>query len=75
MADTDEAEDRPAPLVATASWGYLRLRRADYGENDLAAWADRIRSQPWETAYVFFKHEDEGKGPELAFRLSARLAA
>jgi uncharacterized protein YecE (DUF72 family) len=71
VADTDEAE--PARLVPTAPWGYLRLRRADYTEEDLAAWADRIRAQPWQEAFVFFKHEEEGKGPALAARLIARL--
>ena len=30
------------------------------------AWAERIRGQSWETAYVFFKHEDEAKGPDFA---------
>jgi len=65
LADTEDAEPEP---VATAPWGYLRLRRPDYGDRELAAWADRIRSQPWEEAFVFFKHEDEGKGPALAAR-------
>jgi uncharacterized protein YecE (DUF72 family) len=55
--------------VATADWGYLRLRRADYGDAELAAWAERLRGQPWSEAYVFFKHEDAGRGPELARRL------
>ena len=32
----------------------------------MAAWAERIETQRWDTAYVFFKHEDEGKGPALA---------
>jgi uncharacterized protein YecE (DUF72 family) len=65
-ADTDESGDAGAPIVPTASWGYLRLRRADYSEGDLRAWADRIRAQSWERAFVFFKHEDAGKGPALA---------
>jgi uncharacterized protein YecE (DUF72 family) len=34
----------------------------------LSAWAERILSQKWERAFVFFKHEDEAKGPELAVR-------
>jgi len=72
-ADTDDSGEEGAPLVPTASWGYLRLRRADYGEAGLGAWADRIRAQPWDRAFVFFKHEDEGKGPELAARLVALL--
>ena len=65
-ADTDDEEQ--APLVPTAGWGYLRLRRADYGDSDLRNWAERIRGQGWSEAFVFFKHEDEGKGPQLAAR-------
>ena len=74
LADTDEGPADPR-LVATADWGYLRLRRADYDEAALRAWADRIRSQPWAEAFVFFKHEDEGRGPELAARLVEALQA
>ena len=73
LADVDEEGKAGGDLVPTASWGYLRLRRQEYSDADLAAWADRIRAQPWERAFVFFKHEDEAKGPELAARLSARL--
>jgi len=68
-----ESEDLATPLVATAGWGYLRLRRQDYAAADVAAWADRLRAQPWEAAYVFFKHEDEGKGPALAAQLIEKL--
>jgi uncharacterized protein YecE (DUF72 family) len=72
-AETDsEGDDRSnetAPLVATAPWGYLRLRRDDYADADLEAWAARIRGQGWSEAYVFFKHEDEGAAPKLALRL------
>ena len=72
VADTDEGG--PAgTLVRTAPWGYLRLRRADYADADLARWAQGIRDQGWDRAFVFFKHEDEAKGPELASRLMARF--
>ncbi len=64
-----EDEDLATPLVATADWGYLRLRRQDYAEADVAAWAERIRAQKWSEAYVFFKHEDAGSGPKLAAQL------
>jgi len=57
-----------APLVATAGWGYLRLRRVEYREDDLRSWAERIREQDWREAFVFFKHEDEATGPKLAAR-------
>ncbi len=59
---------------ATAGWGYLRLRRPDYGEAELQAWADRVRAQAWDEAYVFFKHEDAGTGPRLAAQMLSRLA-
>jgi uncharacterized protein YecE (DUF72 family) len=67
-ADTDE--NPAAEIVATASWGYLRLRRADYADGELAQWAKRILSQQWESAFVFVKHEDGAKGPQLAQRLA-----
>jgi uncharacterized protein YecE (DUF72 family) len=67
-----EDEELATPLVATADWGYLRLRRQDYGEADVAAWAERVRAQKWAEAYVFFKHEDAGSGPKLAAQLLSR---
>jgi len=71
LADTDE--EPLAEVTATANWGYLRLRRAAYTEADVAAWADRVRAQAWERAFVFFKHEDEARGPEFASAFAARL--
>ena len=64
MAETDNSE--MVDLTPTASWGYVRLRRAEYSRADLLNWKARILSQPWDHAYVFFKHEDEGIGPKLA---------
>jgi uncharacterized protein YecE (DUF72 family) len=62
-----DADDSPAnEIIKTAPWGYLRLRRSNYTENDLSQWMERILSQQWENAFVFFKHEDEAKGPEAA---------
>ncbi len=64
-----EAEnDLEIPFVATANWGYLRLRRPDYGDRELKAWAKRVLGQDWQDVFVFFKHEDEGQGPLLAGR-------
>jgi uncharacterized protein YecE (DUF72 family) len=64
-----EAEDDlEVPFVATANWGYLRLRRPDYGDAELKAWVKRVRDQAWTDAFVFFKHEDEAKGPQMAHR-------
>ena len=66
-ADTEEGED-DEPIVATASHGYLRLRRPGYEDADLERWARRVLDQPWERAFVFFKHEDAGAGPRMARR-------
>jgi uncharacterized protein YecE (DUF72 family) len=71
----DAADDLEVPFVATADWGYLRLRRPDYDGAALAAWAARTAAQAWRDCFVFFKHEDAGKGPQLASRLLDVLAA
>ena len=64
-----EAEnDLQIPFVSTADWGYLRLRRPDYGVAELQAWVKRVQEQNWRETFIFFKHEDEGKGPQMAKR-------
>ena len=64
-----EAEnDLEIPFVSTADWGYLRLRRPDYGDAELKEWKKRVSGQDWRDAFIFFKHEDEGKGPLMAKR-------
>jgi len=63
-AETDENES--SSLISTAAWGYVRLRSSEYSRDDLLRWKERIFSQQWDHAYVFFKHEDEGIGPKLA---------
>lgn len=63
VADED---DRQGEVVATADYGYLRLRKTAYPGADLVTWAATVRAQPWKEAFVFFKHEDEGTGPALA---------
>lgn len=71
VTDTEAGE---TPAVATAPFGYLRLRRAEYDEEALRRWHARIREKPWREAFVFFKHEDEARGPAFAERF-ARLGA
>lgn len=67
-ADTDESGDAGAPLVATADWAYLRLRRTAYDDQALRRWHERLRALGAPEAWVFFKHEDAGTGPRLARR-------
>ena len=65
--DEDEAEGNGSPVVPTASWGYLRLRRSAYDAAALQDWATRIKGQSWGEAYVFLKHEDGSPtGPAAA---------
>jgi len=65
-SDTDE---KPVTeIISTATWGYLRLRRVNYEQDDLIEWMRRVQDQKWKDAFVFFKHEDEGTGPKLAAR-------
>lgn len=71
IADTDE--NPVHEVIPTALWGYLRLRRSDYFDTDLSEWIEKILSQRWEKVFVFFKHEDEAKGPEMAVRFKELL--
>ena len=63
IADTD---DEDAEIVSTASWGYLRLRKTDYTDQQTTAWAKKVAAAEWDDAFVFFKHEDAGVGPLMA---------
>lgn len=65
--DPDEGD--ALPLIATAPFGYLRLRAASYELSGLEAWHERIAAQPWERAYVYLKHEV--LGPAYAQGLAA----
>lgn len=67
LADTEE---QPlSRMVATASWGYLRLRKEKYSKKELTGLVGQVGSQGWESAYVFFKDEGDGAGPKLAMQL------
>jgi uncharacterized protein YecE (DUF72 family) len=69
-----EGEKLESPLVATADWGYVRLRRDAYPDDVIAAWAEKIRAQPWKEAFVYLKHDD-GDAPSVARKLIARLGS
>lgn len=68
IADTEKLQ---TPKIATTDWGYLRLRREDYTEADVARWTAFAREQAsrWTDAFVYFKHEEAGIGPKLASRM------
>ncbi|MGH7295154.1 MAG: DUF72 domain-containing protein, partial [Polyangiaceae bacterium] len=69
-----EGEALASPLVATADWWYVRLRRDEYPDGLIQEWAGKIRAQPWKDAYVYLKHDD-GDAPGVARRLLAALGA
>lgn len=60
--------DRTTPIRATADHGYLRLRDEGYTPADLEEWADRLieHGDGWADTFVYFKHEEAGKGPDFA---------
>jgi uncharacterized protein YecE (DUF72 family) len=54
---SEREDNAPPPLVATAPWGYVRLRLETYSEQELARWARRLADTEWRRIYVFFMHE------------------
>jgi uncharacterized protein YecE (DUF72 family) len=64
----DAEGDLKVPVVATADWGYLRLRRPEYSDAELQTWVRRVQGQDWRSVFVFFKHEEGAKGPRMARR-------
>jgi len=72
IADTG---DRTTPLVETADYGYFRLRDEGYESADLERWAQELvaRRDRWREAFVYFKHEEAGKGPQFAQGLTEIL--
>jgi uncharacterized protein YecE (DUF72 family) len=73
VADAGDPDTDP-PLVATADWGYARLRSPTYTEAQLSEWAGRLMSPEWSDLFAFFKHEDEATGPAAAARFADKLA-
>jgi uncharacterized protein YecE (DUF72 family) len=72
-AETDEKEaDEP-------SWepfGYLRLRKTEYTEDELHKWAERISPAlaDGRDVYVYFKHEDGAASAKWAVQLQEMLS-
>ena len=64
IADSDK---RSTPVVTTADYAYFRLRDEGYQPDDIARWARTAKelAARCTDVFVYFKHEDEGKGPEF----------
>jgi uncharacterized protein YecE (DUF72 family) len=68
-----ENEELRTPSVATADFGYLRLRREDYTPSQVRQWAGWIQEQQaqWSEVFVYFKHEAQAVGPKFARQMQA----
>jgi uncharacterized protein YecE (DUF72 family) len=77
LCTTEMPEDETPPTIRrTGAFLYIRLRRHDYSGGELAAWVDRL--EPFVAdgleAFVFFRHDDVGRGAELALDLRTLAA-
>jgi uncharacterized protein YecE (DUF72 family) len=72
-----DSEKGTTPLVATADFGYFRLRDEGYAAEDLKRWAETVKQlgAGWQDSFVYFKHEESGIGPALAKEFQALLTA
>jgi uncharacterized protein YecE (DUF72 family) len=70
-----DSETRETPLVSTADYAYLRLRDEGYGDADIARWAETAKqlSATASDVFVYFKHEDEGKGAAFGQQMLSLL--
>lgn len=71
-----DSEKLSTPVRVTADYAYFRLRDEGYTEDDVARWADTIAraTTSCRDVFVYFKHEESGKGPAFARLLMDRLA-
>ncbi|MGH9204919.1 MAG: DUF72 domain-containing protein, partial [Vicinamibacterales bacterium] len=71
-----DSETRETPVLTTANHAYFRLRDEGYGDADIDRWSDTVRelSKRCTDVFVYFKHEDEGKGAAFGQQMIERLA-
>ena len=74
VAQTDE-RDAGSEDLAWSPFGFLRLRKTAYSDEELAEWAERIAEAlgRGRDVFCYFKHEDEGASPKMAKRLGNML--
>jgi uncharacterized protein YecE (DUF72 family) len=71
-----DSEKLSTPVERTADYAYFRLRDEGYTPDDIARWATIIREKTSDCTdvFVYFKHEESGKGPEFARLLLTHLS-
>ena len=72
-----DSEKLSTPVEMTASYAYFRLRDEGYTPPDIERWAGVVGqcAEGREDVFVYFKHEESGKGPEFGQALMAHLGA
>ena len=70
-----DSEKLSTPVRITTDYAYFRLRDEGYTPDDIKQWADTITREAasCRDVFVYFKHEEEGKGPEFARLLMSHL--
>ena len=70
-----DSEKLSTPVEVTADYGYFRLRDEGYLSQDIQNWGVKIAElqSRCKDIYVYFKHEEEGKGPAFAHELMKNL--
>ena len=63
-----DSEKLSTPVEVTADYAYFRLRDEGYQQADIEKWAGIVKALPPAEAFVYFKHEEQGLGPEFARR-------
>lgn len=66
-----DSEKLSTPVETTADYAYLRLRDEGYQQADIEKWAAIVRGLSPSDAFVYFKHEEQGLGPDFAKRFIA----
>ena len=72
VAETDE---NARSALSWEPFGYLRLRKTEYSDDEVKEWAGLIGPalEGGNDVYCYFKHEDEGMSPQMAKRLETLL--
>jgi uncharacterized protein YecE (DUF72 family) len=70
-----DSEKMSTPVQVTADYAYFRLRDEGYTPDDIRRWGETIArsTASCSDVFVYFKHEEEGKGPEFANILKSAL--
>jgi uncharacterized protein YecE (DUF72 family) len=68
-----DSEKLKTPVTATSDFGYFRLRDEGYRKSDIKLWAELVEVGKFKEVFIYFKHEQEGRGPQFANIMKASL--